>query len=177
MKTKNKCNQTLVSLLPIIKCKQCVFPELICSVRVSNELGASHPKLARFSVIVVNGTSLLISIIFSAIILIFRIPISKLFTTNSTVIEVVSRLIPLLAISVLLNGIQPILSGNINPKMYKKYLLLREREKVQKKESSLYFLVPYSRCCYWMWMASFGSLCQFGCLLSCWSSHWLCPWF
>ncbi|KAJ4828349.1 Protein DETOXIFICATION 41 [Turnera subulata] len=81
------------------------------SVRVSNELGAAHPRVAKFSVIVVNATSVLISIVFSAIILIFRVGLSKLFTSDSEVIEAVTNLTPLLAISVFLNGIQPILSG------------------------------------------------------------------
>ncbi|GMG98878.1 hypothetical protein Nepgr_000718 [Nepenthes gracilis] len=81
------------------------------SVRISNELGAAHPMVAKFSVLVVNGTSILISIIFSAIVLIFRTGLSKLFTSDAEVIDAVSNLTPLLAISVFLNGIQPILSG------------------------------------------------------------------
>ncbi|XP_068304724.1 protein DETOXIFICATION 41-like [Pyrus communis] len=81
------------------------------SVRVSNELGAGHPKVAKFSVFVVNGTSILISIIFSAIILIFRVGLSKLFTSDADVVEAVLDLTPLLVVSVFLNGIQPILSG------------------------------------------------------------------
>ncbi|XP_044465633.1 protein DETOXIFICATION 41-like [Mangifera indica] len=81
------------------------------SVRVSNELGAAHPKVAKFSVVVVTSTSVFISIIFSAIILIFRVGLSKLFTSDAEVIAAVSNLTPLLAMSVLLNGIQPILSG------------------------------------------------------------------
>ncbi|KAK9924177.1 hypothetical protein M0R45_032560 [Rubus argutus] len=81
------------------------------SVRVSNELGAGHPKVAKFSVFVVNGTSILISIVFSAIVLIFKVGLSKLFSSDADVIEAVSDLTPLLAISVFLNGIQPILSG------------------------------------------------------------------
>ncbi|XP_057460568.1 protein DETOXIFICATION 41-like [Actinidia eriantha] len=81
------------------------------SVRVSNELGAEHPMVAKFSVLVVNGTSILISIFFSAIVLIFKVELSKLFTSDSEVIAAVSDLTPLLAISVFLNGIQPILSG------------------------------------------------------------------
>ncbi|XP_059664867.1 protein DETOXIFICATION 41 [Cornus florida] len=81
------------------------------SVRVSNELGAGHPMVAKFSVLVVTTTSIIISIIFSAIVLIFKVGLSKLFTTDTEVIEAVSNLTPLLAISVLLNGIQPILSG------------------------------------------------------------------
>ncbi|KAL6499679.1 Protein DETOXIFICATION 41 [Orobanche gracilis] len=80
-------------------------------VRVSNELGAAHPRVAKFSVFVVSGTSILISIAFSAIVMIFRVAMSKLFTSDSEVIDAVTDLTPLLAISVLLNGIQPILSG------------------------------------------------------------------
>ncbi|XP_020204979.1 protein DETOXIFICATION 41 [Cajanus cajan] len=81
------------------------------SVRVSNELGAAHTRVAKFSVIVVNVISILISIFFCAIILILRVPLSMLFTSDSEVIEEVSSLTPLLAISVFLNFIQPILSG------------------------------------------------------------------
>lgn len=78
---------------------------------MSNELGAGNPRVAKFAVFVVNGTSILISIVFCAVVLIFRIGLSKLFTSNEEVIEAVSSLTPLLAISVFLNGIQPILSG------------------------------------------------------------------
>lgn len=78
---------------------------------MSNELGAGNPNVAKLSVVVVNGTSILISTVFSTIILIFRVGLSKLFTSDSEVIDAVSDLTPLLAISVFLNGIQPILSG------------------------------------------------------------------
>lgn len=83
---------------------------------MSNELGAAHPRVAKFSVIVVNATGILISIVICAIVLIFRVGLSKLFTSDSEVIEAVSNLTPLLAISVFLNGIQPILSGNVEQK-------------------------------------------------------------
>lgn len=82
-----------------------------CSVRVSNELGAGNPKVAKFSVFVVTSTSILISVVFTVIIVIFQVGLSKLFTSDPEVIEAVIELIPLLAISVFLNGIQPILSG------------------------------------------------------------------
>lgn len=64
------------------------------------------------SIIVVNMTSIMFSTIICIIVLIFRVGLSKLFTSDSEVIEAVSHLTPLLAISVWLNGIQPILSGN-----------------------------------------------------------------
>ncbi|GAY54319.1 hypothetical protein CUMW_155800 [Citrus unshiu] len=81
------------------------------SVRVSNELGAAHPRVAKFSVFVVNANSVFISAVFSAIVLIFRADLSKLFTSDSEVVQAASDLTPLLAISVFLNGIQPIFSG------------------------------------------------------------------
>ncbi|EEF31256.1 protein DETOXIFICATION 41 [Ricinus communis] len=81
------------------------------SIRVGNELGAGNPKVTKFAVIVVNVTSIIISIIFTVIVLSCRVGLSKLFTSDPEVIAAVLKLIPLLAVSVLLNGIQPILSG------------------------------------------------------------------
>ncbi|KAK1325990.1 Protein TRANSPARENT TESTA 12 [Acorus calamus] len=81
------------------------------SIRVGNELGAAHPRVARFAVIVVVSTCIVISIILSGIVLLFREPLSKLYTSSQDVIDMVVKLMPLLAISVFLNGIQPILSG------------------------------------------------------------------
>ncbi|MBA0557284.1 hypothetical protein Golob_014361 [Gossypium lobatum] len=81
------------------------------SVRVSNELGAGHPKLTKFSVIVVNATSIFISTVFTAIVIICRSLLIKAFSTDAEVIQAGTSLIPLLAISIFLNGIQPILSG------------------------------------------------------------------
>ncbi|MFQ6630512.1 hypothetical protein Gotur_008489 [Gossypium turneri] len=81
------------------------------SVRVSNELGAGHPKLTKFSVIVVNATSIFISTVFTAIVIICRSLLIKAFSSDAEVIQAGSSLIPLLAISIFLNGIQPILSG------------------------------------------------------------------
>ncbi|KAJ6841151.1 putative protein DETOXIFICATION 41 [Iris pallida] len=82
----------------------------IC-VRVSNELGAAHPRVAKFAVIVVTTTCVLLSLIVSSLVMILRVPLSKLYTSSEVVITAVSNLTPLLAISIFLNGIQPILSG------------------------------------------------------------------
>lgn len=81
------------------------------SVRVSNELGAGHPKSASFSVVVVTLFSFIISVIIAIIILYFRDKISYIFTEGETVAQAVSDLCPLLAITLILNGIQPVLSG------------------------------------------------------------------
>ncbi|KAI3745379.1 hypothetical protein L1987_58490 [Smallanthus sonchifolius] len=81
------------------------------SVRVSNELGAGHPKSAAFAVIVVTLSSFMISLICAIILLALQHVISYAFTDGETVANAVAELTPLLAVSILLNGIQPVLSG------------------------------------------------------------------
>ncbi|KAM5580652.1 protein DETOXIFICATION 40-like [Rosa sericea] len=81
------------------------------SVRVSNELGAGNPKSTAFSVIVVTTISFIISVIAAIVVLIFRDVISYAFTEGEVVAAAVSDLTPLLALTLLLNGIQPVLSG------------------------------------------------------------------
>ncbi|RWW00630.1 hypothetical protein GW17_00036395 [Ensete ventricosum] len=77
------------------------------SVRVSNELGAGNPKSAAFSVVVVTVMSFIISVIAAIIILCLRDYISYAFTEGEVVARAVSDLCPLLATTLILNGIQP----------------------------------------------------------------------
>lgn len=81
------------------------------SVRVSNELGAGNPKAAAFSVVVVTSISFIISVVFAVIVLALRHVISYAFTSGEVVANAVSELCPLLALTLLLNGVQPVLSG------------------------------------------------------------------
>ncbi|CAA7043889.1 unnamed protein product [Microthlaspi erraticum] len=81
------------------------------SVRVSNELGARNPKSAAFSVIIVNIYSLITSIILAIVVLVCRNVLSYIFTDGEKVATAVSDLCPLLAVTLVLNGIQPVLSG------------------------------------------------------------------
>ncbi|KAF7140958.1 hypothetical protein RHSIM_Rhsim06G0162100 [Rhododendron simsii] len=81
------------------------------SVRVSNELGAGHPKSAAFSVVIVNIVSFITSAVSATLVMVFRHVISYAFTEGEAVANAVSDLCPLLAITLLLNGIQPVLSG------------------------------------------------------------------
>ncbi|KAI7751048.1 hypothetical protein M8C21_032068, partial [Ambrosia artemisiifolia] len=80
------------------------------SVRVSNELGAGHPKSAAFAVIVVTLSSFMISLICAIILYALKHVISYAFTDGETVANAVAELTPLLSVSILLNGIQPVLS-------------------------------------------------------------------
>ncbi|KAF9621542.1 hypothetical protein IFM89_022769 [Coptis chinensis] len=81
------------------------------SIRVGGELEGAHPTVAKFSAVVANCNSLLISLIFCAIVLLYGGTLSKAFTSDIEVIKAVSDFSPLLAFSIFLNGIEPILSG------------------------------------------------------------------
>ncbi|KAJ0964985.1 hypothetical protein J5N97_026123 [Dioscorea zingiberensis] len=81
------------------------------SVRVSNELGAGHPKAARFSVLVVITISVLIQTTFMLIILLTKKDFPRLFTENELVMEKVSKIAYFLCASIFLGSIQPVLSG------------------------------------------------------------------
>ncbi|KAF2304972.1 hypothetical protein GH714_000814 [Hevea brasiliensis] len=81
------------------------------NVRVSNELGAGHPKSASLAVAIVTLSSPVISLIIAILVLLLRNYLSYIFTSSTTVAEAVADLSPYLALSILLNGIQPVLSG------------------------------------------------------------------
>ncbi|CAK7341679.1 unnamed protein product [Dovyalis caffra] len=80
-------------------------------VRVSNELGRGNAQAAKFAIKVVLATSAIIGIIFWILCLVFSRQMAYLFTSNEEIAETVSRLHVLLAFSMLLNGIYPVLSG------------------------------------------------------------------
>ncbi|KAL8130152.1 hypothetical protein V2J09_019307 [Rumex salicifolius] len=82
-----------------------------CSVRVGNELGAGHPKSAAFAVVVVTATSTVIAAMIAVLVLVFRSYLSYIFTSGTEVSDAVAQLSPFLAVTIILNGIQPVLSG------------------------------------------------------------------
>ncbi|GLJ08647.1 hypothetical protein SUGI_0092880 [Cryptomeria japonica] len=81
------------------------------SVRVSNELGAGNGKATKFSAVVSATTSLLIGILILILLVIFHDSFASLFTQSATIQQVVSKLTLLLAFTILLNNVQPVLSG------------------------------------------------------------------
>lgn len=89
-----------------------MMQNLTSSVRVSNELGAGNPKSASFSVVMVTLVSFVISVMMAAIVLALRDVLSYAFTEGEAVAAAVSDLCPLLGLTLVLNGIQPVLSGN-----------------------------------------------------------------
>ncbi|KAM7464660.1 hypothetical protein LguiA_032781 [Lonicera macranthoides] len=81
------------------------------SVRVSNELGAGHPRTAKFSVMVVTLTSFVIGVFLALVLIIFRKQYPALFSNSEDVKKLVDELTPILAVSIVINNVQPTLSG------------------------------------------------------------------
>ncbi|ESQ31327.1 hypothetical protein EUTSA_v100040870mg, partial [Eutrema salsugineum] len=80
-------------------------------VRVANELGAGNGKGARFATIVSVTQSLIIGLFFWVIIMLFHNQIAWIFSSSEEVLMAVNKLSILLALTILLNSVQPVLSG------------------------------------------------------------------
>nr|QBM79493.1 MATE63 [Rehmannia glutinosa] len=81
------------------------------SVRVSNELGLGHPRASKYSVYVTVFQSLLIGILCMIIILVTRNHFSIIFTDSKDMQRAVAHLSGLLGITMVLNSVQPVISG------------------------------------------------------------------
>ncbi|KAK4431461.1 protein DETOXIFICATION 35 [Sesamum alatum] len=81
------------------------------SVRVSNELGLGHPRAAKYSVYVTIFQSLLIGIVCMVVILATRDYFAIIFTDSENMQRAVAHLSSLLGVTMLLNSIQPVISG------------------------------------------------------------------
>ncbi|CAL5193207.1 unnamed protein product [Lathyrus oleraceus] len=81
------------------------------SVRVSNELGRGSSKGAKFSILITVLTSFAFGFVLFLVFLFLRERLAYIFTPNPDVADAVGDLSPLLSFSILLNSIQPVLSG------------------------------------------------------------------
>ncbi|PWA58840.1 multi antimicrobial extrusion protein [Artemisia annua] len=81
------------------------------SVRVSNELGYRRPRAARFSVIVVVLTSLLIGLLSTTVLLVYKKQYPVYFTSSPEVMQIVEELTLLLGISMIIKSAQFALFG------------------------------------------------------------------
>ncbi|GMH14657.1 hypothetical protein Nepgr_016498 [Nepenthes gracilis] len=80
-------------------------------VRVANELGAGNGKGAKFATTVAVMTSIVIGLFFWLLMIIFHDKFAFIFSTSQLVVGEVDRLSVLLAFTILLNSVQPVLSG------------------------------------------------------------------
>ncbi|KAJ6410857.1 hypothetical protein OIU84_007586 [Salix udensis] len=81
------------------------------SVRVSNELGLGHPEAAKYSVYVTVFQSLVIGLICMAVVLVAKDYFAYIFTSSKVMQVATSKLAFILAITMVLNSVQPVISG------------------------------------------------------------------
>ncbi|GAV64755.1 MatE domain-containing protein, partial [Cephalotus follicularis] len=81
------------------------------SVRVSNELGSAHPRAAKYSVVVTVIESLGIGVLCAVIVLATRNHFAIIFTNSEEMRKAVAHLASLLGITMILNSVQPVISG------------------------------------------------------------------
>ncbi|KAM1093296.1 hypothetical protein ACFX2I_008464 [Malus domestica] len=92
------------------------------SVRVSNELGRGSSKAAKFSIVVIVSISVVIGLALFVLFLFLREQLAYIFTNDEAVAKMVAELSPLLAFSILLNSVQPVLSGVAMGAGWQKYV-------------------------------------------------------
>ncbi|XP_057530901.1 protein DETOXIFICATION 35-like isoform X2 [Amaranthus tricolor] len=81
------------------------------SVRVSNELGLQHPRAAKFSVYVTILQSLFIGLFCMFLLFVAGDKIISIYTNSDELHQAVAKLAWLLDLSMLLNSVQPVISG------------------------------------------------------------------
>ncbi|KAL3819271.1 hypothetical protein ACJIZ3_005176 [Penstemon smallii] len=102
---------SVASALGSWACMVAIGLNVASSVRVSNELGSGHPRKARFSVLVIGVSSLLIGLFFTLILIVSRKRYPGIFTNSSEVEKIVEELTPLVGISMVFTNVQYALSG------------------------------------------------------------------
>ncbi|KAK2989389.1 hypothetical protein RJ640_023454 [Escallonia rubra] len=80
-------------------------------VRVANELGAGNGKAAKFATKVSVVHSTLIGVLFCVLIMVFHDKLAVIFSSSTQVREAVDKFSYLLALTILFNSVQPVLSG------------------------------------------------------------------
>lgn len=89
------------------------------SVRVSNELGQGHPVATKYSVYVTVLESLVLGLLFMVIILIAKDHFAVIYTSSKEMQAAVAKLAYLLGITMVLNSVQPVISGTKSTMLHK----------------------------------------------------------
>lgn len=85
---------------------------MICSTRVSNELGAGHPKTARLSVCVVFVMAITEGLLVGFVLILIRNFWGYAYSNETEVVKYLATMMPILATSNFLDGLQCVLSGH-----------------------------------------------------------------
>lgn len=82
-----------------------------CSIRVSNELGAGHPWAARLAVRVVLVIAIIEGVLVGTLMMLVRNIWGYAYSNEVEVVKYVATMLPILAASNFLDGLQCVLSG------------------------------------------------------------------
>jgi MATE family multidrug resistance protein len=82
-----------------------------CSIRVSNELGAGNPRAARLAVYVVVVIAVIEGTLVGAVLMLIRNIWGYAYSNEEEVVKYVAIMMPILAVSNFLDGMQCVLSG------------------------------------------------------------------
>jgi MATE family multidrug resistance protein len=86
----------------------------LASVRISNTLGMSHPRAAKYSFLVTISQTLVLGIIFMTIIVLSKQEFPMIFTKSDDMIHAASELAYLLGITMVLNSVSQTISGDLH---------------------------------------------------------------
>ena len=132
-------------------------------MRISNELGAHHPRTALFSLVVAVITSIMIGLFLAFVLMVTRDVYPSLFSNDIEVQNLVKELTPLLSFCIVINNVQPVLSGNMcsntEPSIFLSII------------ACLTFSI-FCRSCHWSRVASFCCLCKHRMLLPFRNPSW-----
>ncbi|KAF6166814.1 hypothetical protein GIB67_005690 [Kingdonia uniflora] len=101
----------IASGVPNLNSSEVSVDALSIWVRVATELGAGNGKGAKFATIVSAMSSMIVGLFFWSLIMAFNDKFALIFTSTTGVLDAVNKLAVLLALTILLNSIQPVLSG------------------------------------------------------------------
>lgn len=131
---------------------------------MANELGAGNGNGAKLATNVSVVQSTIIGLFFCAIIMVFHNKFAYIFTSTGEVIGQVDKLAYLLGITIVLNSVQPVLSGVTSAGIRRSSVSSRP------PRISLVTFSMWDRGGRWVGMASRRGAHQPGLLLCCWAS-------
>ncbi|CAN0896267.1 Protein DETOXIFICATION 29 [Linum grandiflorum] len=82
----------------------------IC-VRISNELGAGRPRTAKFALLVAVISSFIVGLSLALVLIFTKDSYPSIFSNDPAVKLLVTELTPLMALCIVINNVQPVLSG------------------------------------------------------------------
>lgn len=94
------------------------------SIRVSNELGAGHPEAARLAVHVILVMVIAEGLLMGIVIVLIRKIWGYAYSNATEVVEYIAKMMPILAASNFVDGIQSVLSGFYTKRLSYSLLLL-----------------------------------------------------